>query len=99
DYRTPSFAGLAPEALAEAELKLTRAMLTYARHLKAGRFHYTRMSRNIELPQAAPEPADVLGNVANAADAGKALDLYSPQNEPYRKLKAALGGLGGKAGG
>jgi murein L,D-transpeptidase YcbB/YkuD len=99
DYRTPSFAGLAPEALAEAELRLTRAVLTYARHVQAGRFHYTRVSRNIELPQAAPEAADVLSNIANAADAGRALDLYSPQNEPYRKLKAALAELRGKPAG
>ena len=99
DYRAPSFAGLAPDALAEAELKLTRAVLTYARHVQAGRFPYTRVSRNIELPQAAPEPADVLSSIADAADAGKALDLFSPQNEPYRKLKAMLAELRGKPGG
>ena len=98
DYKAPSFAGLAPEALAEAELRLTRAVLTYARHVQAGRFPYTRVSKNIELPQAAPEPADVLSSVADAADAGKALDLYSPQNEHYRKLKAALADLRGKPG-
>jgi murein L,D-transpeptidase YcbB/YkuD len=97
EYRTPNFAGLAPDALAEAELRLTRAVLTYARHVQAGRFPYTRVSRNIELPQAAPEPADVLSNIANAADAGKALDRYSPQNEPYRKLKATLAELRGKS--
>jgi len=98
DYKAPSFAGLAPDALAEAELRLTRAVLTYARHVQAGRFPYTRVSKNIELPQAAPEPADVLSSVADAADAGKALDLYSPQNEHYRKLKAALADLRGKPG-
>ncbi len=92
DYRTPAFAGAAA-ALAEAELKLTHAVLTYARHVQAGRFPYTRVSKNIELPQAAPEPADVLSKVAAAEDAGKALDIYSPQNEPYRKLKAALADL------
>jgi murein L,D-transpeptidase YcbB/YkuD len=99
DYKTPSFAGLKPELLAEAELRLTRAVLTYARHVQAGRFPYTRVSRNIELPQPAPEPADVLSSIADAADAGKALDLFSPQHEPYRKLKAALAELRGKAGG
>jgi murein L,D-transpeptidase YcbB/YkuD len=98
EYKAPSFAGLEGEALAEAELKLTRTVLTYARHVQAGRFPYTRVSRNIELPQPAPEPADVLSTVANAADAGKALDGYSPQNEPYRKLKAALAELRGKGG-
>ena len=45
DYKAPSFAGLAPDALAEAELRLTRAVLTYARHVQAGRFPYTRVSR------------------------------------------------------
>jgi murein L,D-transpeptidase YcbB/YkuD len=98
DYKAPNFAGLAPDALAEAELKLTQTVLTYARHLQAGRFPYTRVSRNIELPQAAPEPADILERVANAADAGKALDAFSPQQEPYRKLKAILAELRGKAG-
>jgi murein L,D-transpeptidase YcbB/YkuD len=98
EYKTPDFAGLGPDALAEAELKLTRAVLTYARHVQAGRFAYTRVSRNIELPQAAPEPADILSSVADAADAGKALELFSPQHEPYRKLKAALAELRAKPG-
>ncbi len=99
EYKAPNFAGLEGDALAEAELKLTRTVLTYARHLQAGRFPYTRVSRNIELPQAAPEPTDVLSSIADAADAGKALDLFSPRNEPYRKLKAMLGELRGKPGG
>ena len=58
-------------ALAEAELKLTETVLTYARHLQAGRFPYTRVSRNIELPQVPPEPADILNRVAEASDAGQ----------------------------
>ena len=98
DYRQPSFTGLGPDALAEAELKLTRTLLTYARHLQAGRFPYTRVSRNIELPQAAPEPADILSSIADAADASKVLDGLSPQQEPYRKLKAMLAELRGKPG-
>jgi len=98
DYKPPNFAGLGPDALAEAELKLTRTVLIYARHLQAGRFPYTRVSHNIELPQAPPEPAVVLSRVANAADAGQAFDAFSPQHEPYRKLKAALAELRGRLG-
>ncbi|TMJ84442.1 MAG: hypothetical protein E6G76_18435 [Alphaproteobacteria bacterium] len=98
DYKIPTFAGLAPEALAEADLKLTQTVLTYARHVQAGRFPYTRVSRNIELPQAAPEPADVLNAVAATQDAGKVLDTFSPQHEEYRKLKATLAELRGTAG-
>ena len=88
DYKTPTFAGLGPDALAEADLKLTQTVLTYARHLQAGRFPYTRVSHNIELPQARARPADVLAKIADAADAGKALDEFSPQHEAYKKLKA-----------
>jgi len=98
DYKIPTFAGLAPEALVEADLKLTQTVLTYARHVQAGRFPYTRVSRNIELPQAAPEPADVLNAVAATQDAGKVLDTFSPQHEEYRKLKATLAELRGAAG-
>jgi len=93
DYKMPNFAGLTPDALAEADLKLTQTVLTYARHVAAGRFPYTRVSRNIELPQPAAEPADVLVTVADAADVSKALDGFSPPNEAYQKLKAALAEL------
>ena len=99
DYKTPSFAALGPDALAEAELKLTQTVLTYARHVQAGRFAYTRVSRNIELPQAVPEPADILGTIAAASDAGKALDAFSPQHEEYQKLKAMLAELRATSGG
>jgi murein L,D-transpeptidase YcbB/YkuD len=100
DYKTPDFAGLSPEALAEADLKFTGTVLTFARHLQAGRFPYTRVSNNnVELPQAPPEAADVLGKMVDAADSGKALDEFSPQHPAYKKLKAALAELRGKAGG
>jgi murein L,D-transpeptidase YcbB/YkuD len=74
DYKTPNFAGLSPDAQAEAELKLTQTLLTYARHVQAGRFPYTRVSHNMELAQNPPDPADVLAKIAAAADTGKALD-------------------------
>jgi murein L,D-transpeptidase YcbB/YkuD len=60
DYKLPSFSGVGADALAEAELKFTETVLTFARHLQAGRFPYTRVSHNIELPQTPPEPADIL---------------------------------------
>ena len=96
DYKTPNFAGMSPEALAEADLKLTQTVLTYARHVQAGRFPYTRVSVNIELPQAPPEPADVLAKIAGAADAGKALEDFSPPHEAYKRLKAQLAQMRGK---
>jgi L,D-transpeptidase YcbB len=91
DYRTPNFAGLGPDALAEADLKLTQTVLTFARHLQAGRFPYKRVSQNnIQLPQAPPEPAAILAKIVNATEAGKALDEFSPPHEAYQKLKVKL---------
>ena len=97
DYKTPTFAGLNADALAEAELKLTQTLLTYARHLQSGRFPYTRVSNNIELPQDPPDPAQVLAKIAEAADAGAALDGFSPPHEGYKKLKAMLAQMRAKA--
>jgi murein L,D-transpeptidase YcbB/YkuD len=96
DYRIPDFSG-GPDALAEADLKLTQTVLMYARHVQAGRFSYKAISRNIELPQAAPDPAEVLAKVADTDDPAKALDEFSPQHEGYQKLKAALAELRGSA--
>jgi L,D-transpeptidase YcbB len=100
DYRIPDLTGTNPDALAEADLKLTQTVLTYARHVQAGRFPYTRISNNnIELAQQPPDPAEVLTRLADAKDAGKALDEYSPPQEAYKKLKAMLAEMRGKSGG
>ena len=93
DYRIPTFTGSAPDALAEAELKLTQSILTYARHLQAGRFFRHQVKYEIGLPQAAPDPEEVLAKLAEAPDPGAALDAFSPQIEPYRRLKAMLAKL------
>src|SRR5262249_35728734 len=66
DYRTPNFAGLSVDALAAADLKLSQTVVTFARHLQAGRFPYNRVTNNIQLPQQPPEPGAVLTRIANA---------------------------------
>src|SRR5215475_7046387 len=65
DYPAPDFkSATTPDALAEAELKLTAAALTFARHAQIGRIHYTRVSPDILYELNAPEPADVLAKLA-----------------------------------
>jgi len=67
DYPLPQIkAGADADALAEAEMKFTDAVLTYARHAQAGRVHYTRVSADIIYDLVKPEPADVLDNEAGA---------------------------------
>ena len=98
DYKIPDLTGTSPEAIVEAELKLTAAVLTYARHLQAGRFSYAAISKNIEMPQQPPDTAAVLANIVEAADVGQALDAFSPPHDGYKKLKAKLAELRKKAG-
>jgi L,D-transpeptidase YcbB len=98
DYKIPDFAASGADVLAEAELKFTETLLTYARHVQAGRFSYAEVSKNIELPQQPPEPSEVLTKLADAKDAGKALDEFSPPQKGYQALKAKLAELRNKLG-
>ena len=95
DYPTPDFAAATPEALAEADLRLTSSVLDYARHAQGGRTHYSRTSADIFYPEHNPEPADILSNMAKATDVAAALDSYNPQHKGYKALKAKLAELRG----
>jgi murein L,D-transpeptidase YcbB/YkuD len=99
DYKIPDLTAAGADAMAEAELKLTAAVLTYARHLQAGRFSQAAISKNIEMPQQPPDTAAVLAKLADSADAGKALEEFSPPHEGYKKLKTALAELRNKKSG
>jgi murein L,D-transpeptidase YcbB/YkuD len=99
DYRTPDFAAAtSPETLADAELKLTMAVLTYARHAEIGRVHYSRVSADIVYNLVPPEPAEVLAKMADAKDAGEALGSYNPPHEGYRLLREKLAEARGRTG-
>ena len=96
DYPVPDFAAAtSPDALAEAELKLTASMLDYARQAQSGRMHYSQVSGDIQYPDHPTDPAEVLANVTAAKDASAALDSYNPPQKLYRELKAKLAELRG----
>jgi murein L,D-transpeptidase YcbB/YkuD len=99
DYPRPDFkAGAEPDALADAELKLTASVLTYARHAQTGRVHFSRVASDIAYTQVPPEPADILANMANAKNAGDALAGYNPPHDGYKALKAKLAEARGQKG-
>jgi murein L,D-transpeptidase YcbB/YkuD len=96
DYPTPDFAAAtSPDALAEADLKLTEAVLDYARHAQGGRLHPSRVSADIAYPDHNPDPAEVLANLATAPDVAATLDSYNPPHKGYKALKAKLAELRG----
>ncbi len=92
DYRAPDFKAAAGDALAlaEAEIKMTATVLTYARHAENGRVHFSRVSADILYNQEPPNPKDVLGKLVGATDVAAALDSYNPQQPAYKALKAKL---------
>jgi murein L,D-transpeptidase YcbB/YkuD len=94
DYPTPDFkAATSPDALAEAEIKLTASALTFARHAQIGRIHYSRVGADIQYDLVAPEAADVLGKLADSDDAGKVLDGFNPPHAEFKALRAKLAEL------
>jgi len=96
DYPVPDFgAATTPDALAEADLKLTASMLDYARQAQSGRMHWSQVSGDIQYPEHPTDAAEVLTNVTTAKDASLALDGYNPPQKLYRELKAKLAELRG----
>jgi L,D-transpeptidase YcbB len=100
DYPVPDFTAAGnPEALAEADLKLTASMLDYARQAQSGRMHWSQVSGDIQYPEHPTDPNEVLMNVSNAKDASAALEGYNPPHKLYRELKAKLAELRGQGAG
>ncbi len=94
DYPTPDFKTAATaSALAEDELKLTASVLTYARHAQIGQIHFSRVGADIDFKLVAPEPAEVLAKLADAADVAAALDGYNPPQAEFKALKEKLAEL------
>jgi L,D-transpeptidase YcbB len=94
DYPAPDFkSAVTTSAQAEAELKFTASVLTYARQAQIGRIHFSRVDADIDFKLVAPEPAEVLAKVADASDVGAALDSYNPPQPEFAALKAKLAEL------
>jgi L,D-transpeptidase YcbB len=98
DYPVPNFSTAAtPAELADADIKLSMAVITYAHHASVGRVHWSRVSADIEYTLTAPAPGDVLSAMAGATDMTAALDAYEPHTPQYLALKEKLAELrGGK---
>ena len=100
DYPIPDFAAATtPDALAEADLKLTASMLDYARHAQSGRMHWSQVSGDIQYPEHPVDPNEVLANITSAKDASVALDGYNPPQKLYQALKKKLAELRGEGDG
>jgi len=97
DYPVPDFAAAtSPDALADAELKLTSSVLDYARQAQSGRMHWSQVSGDIQYLEHPTDPTEVLTNITTAKDASAALGSYNPPQKLYKALKAKLAELRGE---
>jgi murein L,D-transpeptidase YcbB/YkuD len=78
---------------AAADLKLSAAVIRYARDARGARIEPSRLSALVTPKLALPQVAEVLGQVSSARDAGAALASYNPPHEGYRALKEQLAKL------
>ncbi|MCO5130563.1 MAG: L,D-transpeptidase family protein [Xanthobacteraceae bacterium] len=100
EYPVPNFAAATgPDALADADLKLTASMLDYARQAQSGQMHWSQVSADIQYPEHPVDPNEVLANVTTAKDASSALQAYNPPHKLYKELRAKLAELRGQAEG
>ena len=95
DYPVPNMSTSVsdPAALAEAEMRLSASVVTYAHHASVGRVQWSHVSSSILYEVKPPAPAAVLLAVADAKDVAATLAGYEPQAPNYIALKAKLADL------
>ena len=95
DYPVPNMSTSVgdPAALAEAEMRLSASVVTYAHHASVGRVQWSNVSSSILYEVKPPAPAAVLVSVADAKDVAATLAGYEPQAPNYIALKAKLADL------
>ena len=97
-YRTPpvglgKYATASIPVLANADVMLSQAIVTYARHAYAGRIDPSNLNKNIGYTPHLPNSVEVLADVASAADPVAALAAYNPPQPEFQKLRDKLASL------
>jgi murein L,D-transpeptidase YcbB/YkuD len=98
EYKIPDLTATDAAAQAEAELRLTATLITFTRHLQAGRFPFARMGGEVMYPQTPPDVAATLTTLADSSNISATIDTFSPPQPGYRALKAKLAELRGATG-
>ncbi len=79
-----------PDALGEADVRLTLAMLTYARHARGGRTRPLSISQMLDLTPPLKDPAAVLGEITASATPAAYLTGLHPRHDQFQRLQKEL---------
>ena len=88
--RTTLDAGLAPDALAEAETTIASAVVVYAEQATGSRVPPSRVSPLIFARRAVADPGAALAETAAASDPARRLADFNPPQKGYRELREEL---------
>jgi murein L,D-transpeptidase YcbB/YkuD len=91
-------ASASPEAAAEAEIKLSLAVLKYARYARGGRLDPPSLSPLIDRRPHIFEPKSVLEGISSADSADAYLRNLHPKSEQFKRLRQAYLALGSSKG-
>ncbi|MFD2252353.1 murein L,D-transpeptidase YcbB/YkuD [Pseudochelatococcus lubricantis] len=95
-YRVAEPVSSAFDALAEADIRLSVALVSYARDARGARLDRRKIGTLVMPAPDLPAADAVLAAVADlAADAGAALESYQPRSPQYAALRARLAALKG----
>jgi murein L,D-transpeptidase YcbB/YkuD len=96
DYELPdatSFNASAADAadqLADAEIKISFAVLDYAHDARGGRLDPQRISRNLDPQLALPNPTEVIESIAIRSEPAAYLRSFHPQQPQFEALRQKL---------
>lgn len=75
---------------ANAEIKMSKAILTYVRYASAGRLVPQKISRFLDNKPEMPDTIEVLNKVSNSSEIEKTLISFHPKHKQYWALKEQL---------
>ena len=96
DYQLPNFAEFnasdagATQWLADAEIKISYAVLGYARDARGGRINPSRVSANLDPDLALPNPSEVIESIAIRSDPVAYLRSFQPDQPQFEALRQKL---------
>ena len=96
DYALPNPDGFnandakATDWLADAEIKVSYAVLGYARDARGGRLDPQRLSENLDPTLVLPDPSEVIGSIAMRADPVTYLRSFQPDQPQFEALRRKL---------
>ncbi|HUU66702.1 MAG TPA: L,D-transpeptidase family protein [Methyloceanibacter sp.] len=96
DYELPRMANFdasgttATEELADAEIKISYAVLDYAYDARGGRITPSRLSKNLDPTLALPNPLEVIESIAFRSDPAAYLRSFQPDQPQFELLRKKL---------